>query len=101
VIENLVANAIRFTEEGQIRIRGWEVENNVYLTVEDTGMGIAPEELPHIFDRYYHGEKSSSGLGLYIVYQIVTAHGGTIDVKSKPGEGTIFTICLSNEKELS
>jgi heavy metal sensor kinase len=103
LISNLVSNAIKYTPEGgsvtvALHDRGREVE----LVVEDTGVGIPAESLPHIFDRFYRvpgalGEKSPErglGLGLSFVAWIVKEHRGTIDVESKPGEGTKFTIRL-------
>jgi two-component system sensor histidine kinase BaeS len=68
--------------------------------VEDTGAGIAPEDLPHVFDRFYRGnearegEGGESGLGLAIARSIVELHGGTIAARSTPGQGTTFTIVL-------
>ncbi|MFN2196332.1 MAG: sensor histidine kinase [Anaerolineales bacterium] len=71
------------------------------VTIQDTGPGIMPEELPHIFERFYRGEKSRTrtkdqgfGLGLSIAYWIVRNHGGRIDVDSQEGEGTKFEIWL-------
>ena len=97
VLDNLVYNAIRHTSPGGsislgIRKNGGYTE----FTVADTGEGIAPEHLPHIFERFYkvspeRGEKDgSSGLGLYIVKTAVEAMGGTIDVESVLGKGTVF-----------
>lgn len=94
VIENLYTNAIHFTEAGSIELSGWQEGDRVYLLVADTGCGIESEVLPHIFDRYYHKDKSSSGLGLYIVYQIVNAHGGRIEVESEVGKGTSIQLCF-------
>jgi len=67
--------------------------------VRDTGSGISPEDLPHIFDRFYRGDKSrqgsgESGLGLAIAKSIVEAHGGTLTVESAPGKGSVFTVRL-------
>ena len=70
------------------------------MTVADTGQGIAAEDLPHIFERFYRADKSRSrpagrsGLGLAISKAIVDAHGGTIQVTSQPGAGTTFTVRL-------
>ncbi len=70
------------------------------IQVSDTGSGIAPEDLPHVFDRFYRGDKSRSrrgggaGLGLAIARQLVAAHGGQIEVDSVIGDGTTFTIWL-------
>jgi len=72
----------------------------VQLTVADTGAGIAAEDLPHIFERFYRGEKArqqqedESGLGLAIAKSLVEAHGGTIVATSQPGEGSVFAITL-------
>jgi heavy metal sensor kinase len=103
LISNLVSNAIKYTPEGglvnvALHDRGREVE----LVVEDTGVGVPAESLPHIFDRFYRvpgalGEKSPErglGLGLSFVAWIVKEHRGSIDVDSKPGDGTKFTIRL-------
>jgi two-component system sensor histidine kinase BaeS len=72
----------------------------VVLTVTDTGSGISPEDLPHVFDRFWRAEKSrsrrtgGSGLGLPIVRHLVAAHGGTAEAGSEPGEGAVFTLRL-------
>lgn len=102
VMLNLSVNAIEFTPEGgdvtlNLRCRGEHVE----LEVSDTGEGINPEALPYIFDRFYRTDPSrkrrklgGAGLGLSIAEWIVRAHGGTIDVKSRPGEGSTFLVRL-------
>ena len=74
--------------------------DEVVLTVTDTGSGIAPEDLPHVFDRFWRAEKSrsrrtgGSGLGLSIVRHLIAAHGGTVVATSEPGVGTEFTLRL-------
>lgn len=94
IIDNLVSNAYKFTSVGTITISA----NKQTFSIKDTGAGIAPEHLPHIFERLYRAEKSRSrqtgglGLGLYIVKQLVTLHGWTIRVDSILGQGTTFTI---------
>jgi two-component system, OmpR family, sensor histidine kinase BaeS len=101
VLGNLLSNALRYTPGGgritlAVDSRGGTVE----LRVEDTGAGIAPDDLPLVFERFYRGDESrhgsdgSSGLGLAIARSIVEAHGGTIGVASAPGRGTTFTITL-------
>lgn len=101
VITNLISNAIEYNREGgEVHVSGGTAEGAVWLTVRDTGMGIAPEDLPHIFERFYRADKSRStaeghtGLGLAICKAIVNAHGGTIEVASQPGSGSTFTVRL-------
>ena len=103
VVSNLISNALRHTPEGgTISIETGTMvgeERNVKITVKDTGLGIAIEHLPFIFDRFWRGAKSRSermhsGLGLAITKQLVHAHGGTIEAQSVVGKGTTFTIAL-------
>jgi two-component system sensor histidine kinase BaeS len=101
VLGNLVSNAFRHTPaEGQITLAAMQRGDHVLLTVQDAGVGIAPDELPRIFDRFYRGDEArqvhegESGLGLTIAKSIVELHGGTIAVESTLGEGTTFTITL-------
>ncbi|MFZ2098453.1 MAG: HAMP domain-containing sensor histidine kinase, partial [Anaerolineales bacterium] len=101
VLDNLILNAFRYTpENGKVILRASEVDGNVIITVTDNGKGISAEDLPHIFDRFYRGDKSrehngESGLGLAIAKSLVEAHGGKISVESVLGEGAEFTITLS------
>jgi signal transduction histidine kinase len=97
VLSNLVSNALRHTPSGgQVSICAAAVPGGVRVEVEDNGEGICAEDLPHVFDRFYRGEKSrsratgGSGLGLAIARGIVRAHGGEIGVESTPGIGTRF-----------
>ncbi len=100
VLGNLVSNALRYTPAGgrivlSARARG----HGVLLAVQDNGTGITPEDLPHIFDRFYRGDKSrqeqgESGLGLAIARSLVELHGGTITAESRVGEGAIFMVTL-------
>jgi signal transduction histidine kinase len=107
VLSNLVSNALRHTPEGgTISIEtgaGSSDERSVRITVKDTGSGIAAEDLPFVFDRFWRGDKSRSerahsGLGLAITKQLIVAHHGTIEVQSDgvPGKGTTFIIELPN-----
>ncbi len=98
---NLVENAIKYTPAGgEVRLHLSKADGSAQFAVSDTGQGIPPENLPHIFDRFYRVDKSraraqgGSGLGLSIAKWIATAHGGTIRVRSQPGEGTTFTVVL-------
>lgn len=97
---NLLTNSIKFTEEEDSILVSAEVDEDIVVIVKDTGAGISEEELPHIFDRFYMGDKSrnrtkpGSGLGLSVVKKIIDIHGGTVSVASVPGQGTEFTIRL-------
>jgi signal transduction histidine kinase len=100
-LQNLAANALRHTPSGGRVGLGAELhEHEMVIVVRDTGAGIAPEHLPHVFDRFYKvdparaGETAGSGLGLSIVKAIIERHGGTIAVRSTLGQGTEFTIRL-------
>jgi NtrC-family two-component system sensor histidine kinase KinB len=97
VLDNLLSNAIRNTERGgSVSIEASEHVGRVYLTVRDTGEGIAEQQLPSIFDRFSHvGDKpGGSGLGLALVKRLVEAQGGQVSVESRVGEGSTFSIAL-------
>jgi len=101
VLGNLVGNALRYTPEGgRITLTARQRASVVQLTVQDTGTGIDPADLPHIFDRFYRGDEAretnegESGLGLAIAKSLVEAHGGSISVSSTPGAGSTFIIIL-------
>jgi signal transduction histidine kinase len=100
---NLVTNAIKYTPPGGTVYLGLDDQDGVVsFTVRDSGIGIAPGDLPHIFDRFWRadsartrtGERPGAGLGLAICKWIAEAHGGRIDVVSRPGRGTTFTVTL-------
>jgi signal transduction histidine kinase len=98
VLSNLVDNAIKFSaEHGTIAVSASRVGADMRFVVRDTGRGIAPEHLPHVFERSWKAEiggKRSAGLGLYIAKHIVEAHGGAIWVESAPGAGSSFSFTL-------
>ncbi|MEW5992504.1 MAG: HAMP domain-containing sensor histidine kinase [Chloroflexota bacterium] len=101
VVANLVGNAIKFTTRGgRIRVEVGAAQDGARIQVADTGVGIAPEELPRIFERFYRGTRASeargsgSGLGLAIVRSIVEMHGGSVSVESRLGTGSTFTVSL-------
>jgi len=99
VLSNLIANALRFTpRDGVITLGAEPTATGVRVTVSDSGQGIPAEDLPHVFDRFWRGDRSrgtdGAGLGLAIARQLVQAHGGQITVRSQPGQGTTFTIEL-------
>lgn len=100
---NLLTNAVKYTPAGgRVEIRLSDEPARVVLAVADSGIGIAPGDLPHIFDRFYRadtartrtGERPGAGLGLAICKWIAEAHGGEISVQSRPGRGTTFTVTL-------
>jgi signal transduction histidine kinase len=94
---NLLDNAIKYTERGEITVTARAAENEIIVDVTDTGIGIPPH-LPHIFDRFYRVDPARSlggaGLGLAIASQITLAHGGKFEVHSVPGVGSTFSVCL-------
>ncbi|GAB4073552.1 sensor histidine kinase ResE [Barrientosiimonas marina] len=103
VLTNLIDNAIRHTKDnGYVKVSIEGTETVLNIAIEDNGSGIPEEDIPFVFDRFYkadksrarNSEKKGTGLGLAIAKNIVEAHGGTIDVKSKRGEGTTFEINL-------
>lgn len=100
---NLIGNAIKYTPSGgEVLVRLGKVDQKARIIVSDTGPGIPPKDLPHIFDRFYRAEKSRTrsengkgfGLGLSIAYWIVRHHKGQIDVDSEVGKGTTFCVWL-------
>jgi two-component system phosphate regulon sensor histidine kinase PhoR len=97
---NLIDNAVKYAEKGSVKVRLSVRDRFVAVEVEDTGIGIDEDDLPHVFERFYVVDKSRSkklggtGLGLAIVKHIVSAHGGTVSVKSRIGEGTTFSVLL-------
>jgi two-component system OmpR family sensor kinase len=106
VTANLIGNAIHYNRPGGTVIVKTAVEpGTAVVSVADTGPGIASEDLPHIFERFYRADKARSndsgrtGLGLAIARAIVEAHGGTIDVASNPGEGSTFTVRIPQTPE--
>ncbi len=103
VVMNLLENAVRYTNPGgRVTVTVEAQQDHALLSVRDTGIGIAPEHLPHIFERFYRadparrraGGSSSSGLGLSIVEWVVHAHGGAVAVESRVGRGSSFTVTL-------
>jgi signal transduction histidine kinase len=103
---NLVTNAIKYTPQGgTVALSLAQEDGAVVFTVADTGIGIAPGDLPHIFDRFWRadparsrtGERPGTGLGLAITKWIAEAHGGSITVQSRPGRGSVFTVRLPQE----
>ena len=98
---NLVDNAIKFTEQGGVTVRAYTDAGAAVVEVSDTGVGIPPERLPSIFERFYRVDSSRStqgtGLGLALALQIVQNHAGTISARSSEGEGSTFTVRFGKE----
>ena len=100
VFFNLLSNAFKFTPEGgSVRIELTEEGDRVFIRVIDTGSGIRPANLPHLFDRFYTEDRSmGTGIGLHLVKEYIHMHGGEIRVESEPGQRTTFTVCLRKGK---
>lgn len=108
-VSNLVGNSLRYTPRGgRVAVSAARDNGEIRIEVADTGCGISPEDLPHIFDRFYRADPAraaspgngtgNSGLGLAIVKSIVALHGGTITARSKPGEGTSMSVRMPSEE---
>ena len=101
VLGNLLSNAFKFTQRGgEVELALDSVDATVTIDVRDSGAGIPPEQLPHIFEKFFQADnqrsasQKGSGLGLAIAKDLVEAHGGTIQCESTPGVGTTFSIVL-------
>ncbi|MCT2535748.1 HAMP domain-containing histidine kinase [Aquibacillus koreensis] len=98
ILTNLLENATRYTEKGNILVRVFKHSKQIKITVEDTGIGISEKDVPYLFERFYRVDKSRSrshggtGLGLSIVKKLVDIHDGAIEIQSKLGEGTTFIL---------
>ncbi len=105
IVNNLISNAIRYRdpkkEEQRIILIAQAKERSIQIRIEDNGIGIEEEHLPHIFDMFYRASRHSegSGIGLYIVQETISKLGGTIEVESTPGAGTGFNISLPQHPE--
>ncbi|WP_426139259.1 ATP-binding protein [Pseudomonas sp. DWP3-1-2] len=98
VLSNLIGNAIKFTpKEGKVEVKAVAEDGYVKFSVTDTGDGIAPEQLPHVFERYWRireGNPTGTGLGLYISMGIIKAHGGDLQARSELGQGSEFVFTV-------
>jgi signal transduction histidine kinase len=104
VVLNLLENALKFTpQNGSISLHLERSEGEARLTISDTGIGIPPEDIPHLFERFHRGRNASeyagNGLGLAIVKAIVTRHKGTVTVQSDPGQGTQILVSIPTAPE--
>ena len=100
ILVNLLSNAMRHTPEGSIKLQAWHDQNKVWVVLTDTGSGIPPGEIPHVFKRFWRSQKSRSqrysgtGIGLAICHRLVKLHGGEIFVESQLGVGSTFKFFL-------
>jgi two-component system, OmpR family, sensor histidine kinase BaeS len=96
VLSNILANALRYTPRGgRVTVAVTPFDRDISVSVHDTGSGIAPDVLPHVFERFTRSPESpGAGLGLAIAKSLVAAHGGTILAKSDPGQGTEIRFSL-------
>jgi signal transduction histidine kinase len=101
VLQNLIGNAVKYSfQGGVVQVQVAPRDNRASITVPDQGMGIPAEDIPHLFERFYRasnideGRITGMGIGLYIVKEIVTLHGGSVEVESALGKGSTFTVCL-------
>ena len=99
-VANLIDNAIRYTPEGSaVTLSAKATGEGVALTVADSGPGIAPQDLPHVFERFFQGSRhregrGHAGLGLAIVQRVAHLHGGTVQATNRPDGGALFTMTL-------
>ena len=102
IVLNLLSNALKFTFEGEISVSLHRKGDEVQLTVADTGVGVTPEALPHLFDRFYRVRGTEArthegtGIGLALVQELARLHGGTVAASSTVGRGTTFTVTIPN-----
>jgi signal transduction histidine kinase len=107
VLINLVGNALCYTPEGSITLRAWAEPERLWIAVEDTGKGIAAEDLPHVFERFWRSDRSrdrhsgGTGIGLAISRRLVELQKGTIEVESQVGKGSTFRFSLPVQAERS
>ncbi|MBD2342864.1 sensor histidine kinase [Anabaena subtropica] len=100
ILVNLLGNAIRYTIKGSITISTWTKHKKLWIAVIDTGIGIAPEDIPHVFERFWRADQSrdrhsgGTGIGLTITKHLVELQGGKIQVESELGIGSTFEFCL-------
>ena len=100
VLVNLIGNAIRYTPSGSIKLRVWQESSWVWVAVVDTGMGLAKQDIPHVFERFWRADRSrdrhsgGTGIGLAISRRLVELQGGMITVQSELGKGSTFRFSL-------
>ena len=102
---NLISNAVKYTpDSGEITVRWYHNENGAYCEVQDSGTGIAKEHIPRLTERFYRvdagrsREQGGTGLGLAIVKHVLNRHDASLEIISKPGEGSTFKCCFPNSR---
>ena len=103
ILTNLLSNAVKYSPDAKnIHVKGWQEDNNAFISVQDFGLGIDEDEIPKLFERFFRAKTSTgipgTGIGLNIVHQLIELHGGAISLKSKKGEGSTFTVRLPIEE---
>lgn len=101
ILSNLISNAVKFTEHGFVKVTAGENAQAVWISVQDSGCGLTPEQQSHVFEKFrqVNGEAEGYGLGLFISQQLARAHGGEITVTSQTGKGSTFTVTLPKEEK--
>jgi signal transduction histidine kinase len=101
VLVNLLGNAVKYTpEEGAVIFRVNATDKQIELSIKDTGVGISPEELPKVFEKFFRSqdprvqEQTGTGLGLALAHEVVRLHGGRIEIESEINKGSTFTVLL-------
>ena len=100
ILVNLLSNALRYTAEGYVTVRAWSAANTLWIAVEDTGKGISPDDLPHVFERFWRADRSrdrhsgGTGIGLAICHRLVELQGGMIEAESELNQGSTFRFSL-------
>jgi signal transduction histidine kinase len=103
LLEEVLQNAIRYSEEGTVTITSEYKKGSIRLQITDTGIGITPEEQKHLFEKFFRGERArkmheGNGLGLYFSHHIAKILGGSINISSRVGKGTVCTITLPQKR---
>lgn len=106
IFNNLISNAVKFSlPEGIVTVKAFQHDNDVVIEAQDHGIGIPPEDLPHITSRFFRGTNATeqeipgSGIGLYIIKNIVEELGGKLNIQSKLNHGTTMSVCFPIAKE--
>jgi signal transduction histidine kinase len=105
ILVNLISNALRYTSRGSVTVKVYPEGDKAWITVIDTGLGIAEADLPHVFERFWRADRSrdrssgGTGIGLAICRRLVELHGGGIEVQSQLGKGSMFRFSLPIARE--